>query len=426
MKAILDTIREHKAGNRVGVYSLCSAHPLVIEAGMREAVRRDESLLIEATANQVNQYGGYTGMTPAAFRTFVLDIAVRAGLPKERVLLGGDHLGPTVWRSQTTATAMERSAHMVTEYVAAGFRKLHLDCSMPCADEPAVLGDVEIAARAADLCAVAEKAWHSAGGEAPVYVIGTEVPTPGGAAELLEHLAVTTADAVDVTLATHRAAFGARGLNDAWQRVVALVVQPGVEFDNHKVIDYVPAAAQKLARRIERESLLVYEAHSTDYQTPGALKALVRDHFAILKVGPGVTFALREMLWALSDIAMQLNLMTPLSFKDSTLTAMRHDPRYWQAYYVEVDRQSFDLQFSLSDRIRYYWNTPEVARACAQLLGELSRVGMPLTLVSQYLPIQYEAIRAGRLVNDPRSVVLDGIAQVLRHYADACNPAASE
>jgi D-tagatose-1,6-bisphosphate aldolase subunit GatZ/KbaZ len=58
------------------------------------------------------------------------------------------------------------------------------------------------------------------------------------------------------------------------------------------------------------------------------------------------------------------------------------------------------------------------------LLHELTSAGLPLTLVSQYLPIQYAAIRDGRLMNDPRQIVLDGVSQVLRQYANACNPAA--
>jgi len=148
----------------------------------------------------------------------------------------------------------------------------------------------------------------------------------------------------------------------------------------------------------------------------------VEDHFAILKVGPGVTFELREALWGLSDIAMELESMPEASLKDTMLEGMSRDPKYWKAYYPDTDRRQFDLQFSLSDRIRYYWSTPEATQACTRLLAELTASGVPLTLVSQYLPLQYAAIREGRLNNDPRELVLDGVAQVLRHYAHACNP----
>lgn len=423
MRALLELLREHKAGRGVGIYSVCSSHPIVIEAALRAAHRWDQYVLIEATSNQVNQFGGYSGMTPADFRSYVGDIASRASLSVDRVLLGGDHLGPNCWRSDTSAVAMERSEQLIADYVAAGFRKIHLDCSMSCADDPPALTDSVIAARAARLCAVAEKAWNAAGGEAPVYVIGTEVPVPGGAAEELETLAVTTPAAVTVTLETHKNAFRERGLDAAWSRVAALVVQPGVEFDHHKVIDYEPVKAQQLSKRIEAEPGLVYEAHSTDYQTPAALAALTRDHFAILKVGPGATFALREVFWALVDIERELGIQPRESLKDVVSAAMRRDPRYWKPYYTNPASQMLDLQYSLSDRIRYYWNVPEVRASGETLIENLRSHQIPLTLLSQYLPGEYAAIRAGELENDPRELLLHGVTRTLRDYVSACMPA---
>jgi D-tagatose-1,6-bisphosphate aldolase subunit GatZ/KbaZ len=423
MKALQEVLGAHKAGGESGICSVCSSHPLVIEAALREAARDGQYALIEATSNQVNQFGGYTRMNPADFKAYVAGIAARAALPMERVLLGGDHLGPNCWRTESAAVALDRSEQLVSDYVAAGFRKIHLDCSMSCADDPPVLTDLAIAARAARLCAASERAWRADGGEPPVYVIGTEVPTPGGAAEELEALAITTPAAVTATLEAHRSAFLEGGLAEAWPRVAALVVQPGVEFDHHKVIDYDPAKARALSKRIERESGLVYEAHSTDYQTAAALAALVRDHFAILKVGPGVTFALRQMFWALVEIESELGAAPPESLKEVTLAAMQRDPRHWKAYYTNPNSQRFDLQYSLSDRIRYYWNVPEVSAACDALLANLSARRLPLTLLSQYLPRQYVAIRAGALVNEPRALLLDGVAEVLRDYASACHPA---
>jgi D-tagatose-1,6-bisphosphate aldolase subunit GatZ/KbaZ len=424
MKALLELLRAHKAGSGSGICSVCSSHPLVIEAALRESARDYDYVLIEATSNQVNQFGGYTGMTPSDFKAYVAGLAAHAGLPMERVLLGGDHLGPNCWRTESATVALERSERLVSDYVTAGFRKLHLDCSMSCADDAGILPDHLIAARAARMCQASERAWRASGGEPPVYVIGTEVPTPGGAAEALESLTVTTPAAVTATLEAHRSAFLRAGLEDAWPRVAALVVQPGVEFDHDKVIDYDPAKARELSKRIEREFGLIYEAHSTDYQKPAALAALVRDHFAILKVGPGVTFALREMFWALVEIERELGAAQPESLKQVVLAAMRRDPRYWKAYYTDQHSQSFDLQYSLSDRIRYYWNVPEVRAAGEALIANLSARQIPLTLLSQYLPGQFAAIREGSLVNHPRALLLDGVARVLRAYAYACHPAA--
>ena len=423
MNAMLDLVRRHKSGERVGIYSVCSAHPLVLEGAMRLAKRTGSLTLVEAASNQVNQDGGYTGMVPADFRARLLAIASAVGLPHERVVLGGDHLGPNCWQGLPAATALQKASVMVDQYVAAGFRKIHLDCSMACADDPPSLDDEVIADRAAALCGITEAQWRKAGGEPPVYIIGTEVPVPGGAHEDLEGLAVTTPEAARTTIEVHRRAFERHGVQDAWSRVIGLVTQPGVEFDHYKVIDYVPAKAVALSASIESINGMVFEAHSTDYQTPDALAELVRDHFAILKVGPGVTFALREMFWALADIAAQLRLAPAL--KSIVLAEMKRNPRYWKAYYTHPEQQDFDLQFSLSDRIRYYWSTPAVESACAQLLETLGARKIPLTLISQYLPVQYAAIRAGRLANDPRALVLDGVEQVLCHYDRACRPEAA-
>ncbi|MEN5119146.1 class II D-tagatose-bisphosphate aldolase, non-catalytic subunit, partial [Luteimonas sp. TWI662] len=218
------------------------------------------------------------------------------------IALGGDHLGPNPWTALKAEAAMAKAETMVAAYVAAGFRKLHLDCSMACAGDPVPLPEATIVERAVRLCRAAEAAHARAGGEPPVYVIGTEVPVPGGATEAIDGLTVTAPAAALATIEAHRDAFAAAGLQTAWTRVIASVVQPGVEFDHHQVIDYVPAAARALSAAIEQVPGLVFEAHSTDYQTPEALAALVRDHFAILKVGPGLTFALREALWALDAI----------------------------------------------------------------------------------------------------------------------------
>src|SRR5690606_30963611 len=277
MHVLQDLVARHKQGIPCGVTSICSAHPIVIEASLRHAQRAGlPFVLFEATCNQVNQDGGYTGMTPADFVAFVHGIAAKVGFDPARIVLGGDHLGPNPWTALDPEQAMAKAEVMVAAYVAAGFRKIHLDCSMACAGDPEPLPEAEIVRRAVRLCQAAEAAWRQAGGEAPVYVIGTEVPVPGGATEAIEGLAVTTPAAALATIQAHRDAFLAAGLEAAWERVIASVVQPGVEFDHHQVVDYVPEKAAALSQAIESVPGMVFEAHSTDYQTRNALAALVR------------------------------------------------------------------------------------------------------------------------------------------------------
>jgi len=421
MKELLDIVARQKRGQPIGIYSLCSAHPVVIESALREAQANGVPLLLEATSNQVNQFGGYTGMTPADYCRFLHDLCGRLSFPQHLLWMGGDHLGPHVWRSEPAEEAMSKAAEMIRQYVAAGFRKIHLDCSMTCAGDPTPLSEETIATRAASLASVAEQTWRDAGGEAPVYVIGTEVPVPGGATEDLQELAVTSPRAAAATIDAHHESFARAGLAAAWPRVMALVVQPGVEFDHHRVIDYDPGKARALCAFIETQAQFVFEAHSTDYQTADSLQALVRDHFAILKVGPAATYALRETMWSLAAIARELpGGRDEIDLRSVLLATMRADPRHWRSYYEDAANEALDLQYSLSDRIRYYWPYPEVQRASASLLGRLRRAPLPLTLLSQYLPRQYEAVRAGRLSRMTDDILHEGIALALRPYARAC------
>ena len=219
---LLDTVERHKSGEAVGIYSVCSAHPLVIEASVLQALDDDGYLLVEATSNQVDQLGGYTGMKPQDFRRLVLDLARRHGLPEDRVVLGGDHLGPNRWQALPAEEALSYAGDLVASYVAAGFTKLHLDCSMACADDANPLDDSEVARRAATLAGRAEReasARLRASADDLVYVVGTEVPVPGGAHEALGKLTPTSADAARATLAAHEDAFMTEGLEGAWDRI---------------------------------------------------------------------------------------------------------------------------------------------------------------------------------------------------------------
>ena len=435
MQVLLDLIARHKIPRHEiprhergehanGVTSICSAHPIVIEASLRHAQRTGQAfVLFEATCNQVNQDGGYTGMRPADFVTFVHAIADRVGFDRARIALGGDHLGPNPWTSLDAAAAMDKAEVMVGAYVAAGFRKIHLDCSMSCSGDPEPLPEAEIVRRAVRLCQAAEAAHADAGGEAPVYVIGTEVPVPGGATESIDGLAVTMPQAALATIEAHREAFAAAGLESAWQRVIASVVQPGVEFDHHSVVDYQPQKARALSQAIEAVPGMVFEAHSTDYQTRDALGALVRDHFAILKVGPGLTFALREALWALDAIEREwIEESHRANLREVVLAGMRARPDHWQRYYHgEGHALTVDLQYSLSDRMRYYWPDPAIEQARQRLFDNLRADPPPISLISQFLPHALHALRTGTASNDPLSLAMAHISAVLDDYHHACN-----
>ena len=401
---------------RCGIPSVCSAHPIVLEAALRRAAINKTPVLIEATCNQVNQEGGYTGMTPADFRNLVTSIAERVSCPIDAVILGGDHLGPNPWKHLPPEDAMARAGQMVEAYASAGFLKLHLDTSMGCAGEPAELADAVVAERAAFLASRAEAV---APGMA-VYVVGTEVPVPGGAQEALDHLVPTTAQAARSTATITREIFSRTLSEEVWSRVLALVVQPGVEFGVENTIFYERRKARDLVETLDELPGIIFEAHSTDYQTVGNLRSLVEDGFSVLKVGPALTFALREALFSLDGLASVLR-PERTSLVSVMNDIMRANPSFWKDHY-DSDRANILCLYSYSDRIRYYWTHPNVQRAVNSLLGDLEETGLPDPLISQFLPKLYERVRTGEIPRGGKALVLAAVEDVLDDYSVACAP----
>ena len=416
---LTDLAVAHRAGRPFGIASVCSAHPTVLRAAIRRAKRDGQPVLIEATCNQVNHLGGYTGMTPADFVRFVLKIAEEEGLDRGQILFGGDHLGPNPWRKEPAEAALVKAEAMVEAYVAAGFSKIHLDASMGCAGEPAALDDRTIAGRAARLAAIAEAAAAKAGVAPPLYILGTEVPVPGGADHVLDTVEPTAPAAAEATIAIHREVFAEASLSEAFARVIAFVVQPGVEFGSDNVVAYEPEKAKALSAVLKTQPDLVFEAHSTDYQTETALSALVRDGYPILKVGPGLTFAYREALYGLDMIASELVPgygNRPLAAALEAL--MCAAPADWQGHYHGAEAAlRLQRHYSYSDRIRYYWNRPEAEAAVGRLLQALDGVAIPETLLRQYLGSLPLADMAGRA---PQDILVIAVDQVLGLYAAAC------
>ena len=308
MDALRAILEKRKQGMPfAGIPSFCTANELAIEACLRQALRFDDPVLVEATANQVNQFGGYTGMTPANYRDLVYRIADGVGFPREKIILGGDHLGPLTWQSEPEEIAMGNAAELVRQFVEAGFKKIHLDTSMRLSGDPASLPVETVARRGAALYAVCEAAYQRLRRDnpqeaRPAFIIGSEVPIPGGAQEAEDSVSVTEPGAVRETLRVYREQFAKRGLDGAFDNIIGIVVQPGVEFGDGEVFRYDRAKAAALVRAMREQKGIVMEGHSTDYQPPQALKEMVEDGIAILKVGPALTFALREGLFALSEM----------------------------------------------------------------------------------------------------------------------------
>ena len=417
---LTDLAQLHRAREPGGITSVCSAHPIVLRAALQHGRDHDSTVLIEATCNQVNHLGGYTGMTPADFADLVFGLAEKEGCSRDLIVLGGDHLGPNPWRDQPAEVALAEACEMVAAFAAAGFRKLHLDASMGCSGEPLALDDTETARRAALLAASAEKVVAQSHLPPPLYVIGTEVPPPGGADHALDGITPTAPEAARRTIAVHETTFADHGLQDVLSRIIGLVVQPGVEFGNKNVILYDAAKAQNLSHVLNDYDGLVFEAHSTDYQGEARLSELVRDGFRILKVGPELTFVLRETLYALDLVAGDLLPdygMRPLySTIEQTMLA---DPVHWRLHCQgDEAEQRVMRHYSLSDRVRYYWPQPKVQAAVARLLDTLRGQIVPQPLMLQHLP-SAKAFASKPLV--PEDVLIRRVRDCLENYQIACS-----
>lgn len=247
-----------------------------------------------------------------------------------------------------------------------------------------------------------------------------EVSVPGGT-QTAEALEVTSSRDFEATLSVFRAAFQSGGAASALEHIVAVVIQPGVEFSNDSVSEYDSAAAAELCRSLATHPGLVFEGHSTDYQTRPCLAAMARDGIAIQKVGPALTFALREGLFALSMMERELlPEAARASFMETLDAAMVRSPGHWENYYRGTPaEQALQRRYGQSDRCRYYLAEPDVRKAVERLMENLRQTGLPLPLINQYLPVQYWKIRARALRPDPVALAVDKVGGVIDDYLAA-------
>ncbi len=421
-----DMVEKRKIGIHCGIPSYCCANKLVIEAVLEQAKRfPGQSVLIEATSNQVNQDGGYTKMLPQDFKDFVYKIADKINFDRNLIVLGGDHLGPLPWADKPAKEAMEQAAILVKLCAGAGYTKIHLDTSMKLGDDPEGELDPEVVAeRGAFLYKAAEEAYEeylkdNPGAVHPVYVIGSEVPIPGGDQEEGDHVKVTTPRDFERTLYAYKKKFSELGLSDAWENIIAIVVQPGVEFGNADIHHYNRLDAIELCRSLKKYPDIVFEGHSTDYQAPQSLREMVQDGIAIIKVGPALTFSLREALFSLS--MMEQELITDKSkwanFIDVLDKAMVENPKYWEKYYDgDEHKKHLSRKYGFSDRSRYYMALPEVDAAITKLFENLNGVEIPLNMLRQYMPEQFIKVREGTLAPYAKDLAKDKVISLVDDY----------
>jgi len=133
---------------------------------------------------------------------------------------------------------------------------------------------------------------------------------------------------------------------------------------------------------------------------------------------------LREAFYALDQIAGELSNNYPAGALRTTLEKVMTDkPKYWKDYYRGSKAEMHLLRhFSYSDRIRYYWNDPEVLKALERLFSAIDGVQIPETLVSQYMPQLYPSVALGTMSKFGRDLVLASVRTAIAPYTEACQP----
>ena len=392
-----EIINKRSEGIHSGIYSICSSNSFVIEAAMRKAREENMDLLLEVTPNQVNQFGGYSHMTPFDFVNYIKKTSEENNFPFEKIIFGADHLGPLIWKNEDSDIAMKKSKELVNQFVKAGFTKLHIDTSMKLkGDSDGPLQLKEIIKRSIELISVAE---NSSIGKELVYVLGSEVPIPGGEVTS-NNLHITKANDFLETIKEYKKRLEEKGMESIFEKTIAIVVQPGVEFYKDSIKEYNREDARDLSSALSQFQDIVFEGHSTDYQTPEKLREMVSDGMAILKVGPALTFALTQAIIELEELEKKMIKEEYSNFIKNLKIEMEKNPSHWENHY-EKENLEFLIKNSFLDRTRYYLETPSIKNSINIILKNLEK-------------------------ENPKEIIINKISEVLDDYVYAIKPRESE
>ncbi len=387
-----------QAIHQKGIASFCCTDQSVIECVLEQAELRQEYALIEATSNQVNQMGGYVGMTPQEFVQYALEIAEQTSFDSDKLILGGDHIGPLPWRNLPAQEAMKNAEELIVACVEAGYAKIHIDTSMPLGDDPAVISPELKVERCVHLYQVAMETYEKLVAMEPnrlkpLFVIGTDVPFAGG---LMTTTAITTPETLKHTLDLYQLEFVKRGCPDAFDDISAVVIELELDFDETGT--YPHEAVEKLKPIMREFPNLVLEGHSTDYQSKETLHLMKEDGIRIVKVGPALTYAHREALLSLSQIEREVVMDSERANYPCVLeSAMLENPIYWEGWYSGDEKALHQQRMhGKMDRGRYYMTLTTVQNAELKLIENLNAAG-------------YE----------PNKLIYDSINEVVRTYMEA-------
>jgi D-tagatose-1,6-bisphosphate aldolase subunit GatZ/KbaZ len=151
---------------------------------------------------------------------------------------------------------------------------------------------------------------------------------------------------------------------------------------------------------------------------------MVKDHFTILKVGPCLTNAFREAVFALEEIEIECLKSRPdVARSDIRMAlerAMTASPMHWRSHYRGAENELRRLRGSSRlDRIRYYWSYPEVESALARLYANLNPA-LPAELIERISPASTALVSKAESAISPAAFIQRRIQKELYPYLAAC------
>ena len=307
--------------------------------------------LIECTSNQVNQFGGYTKITPKKFIKKISNIRKKIKFKKNKLFLGGDHLGPLPWKNLKTKIALKNSIKLIDSYLKQDFCKIHIDTSIKCKDEEKINSNI-IFDRTLKIL---KNDKIKKGIKNRFIVIGTEVPL-SGSGDNKRIIKTSNKQIEDEVLKFKKILKQIKSQS----KIFALVIEPGMKYMHSKITspDFKNFLDKK---KFSKKNNFVFEAHSTDYQPLRILKKLTKNNFKFLKVGPELTYNYSRSLFFMQNLEEKFSFKKKSDMKNIILTTMKKNKKYWKAYYLG-GRSNLLLNSKL-DRMRYYLNLKPIVNS---------------------------------------------------------------
>ena len=386
--------------------SFCSSNFDVLKSIMIFAKYQNFPVLIESTSNQVNQYGGYSGLKPFQFEKKIRRLAKFIKLNNKSLMIGGDHLGPLPWKDLDEATAMKNSKKLVKDCLKAKYKKIHIDTAIICRGEKKIDRHTVIQRCDEILSVFSKKDFDNV-----FLVIGTEVPFAGGGHTIKS--SPTTFESIKEEIDLYSTILKKK-------KKFALVIEPGIGFGNFSVIQ---AKLKNFGKRLifSKKNNFVYEAHSSDYQKISSLKKLVKNNFKFLKIGPELTYFYAKSIFKMEEFEKKIYKNNFSNIKNIILKEMKNNNSYWIDYYKAKKKKLDNLKFnSYLDRLRYYWSSKNILNSKKKLFININKINKKKFIRYTDFKKKDFILKEKLKLNNSEFIIYKSIEPILKRYYSAC------